>query len=127
LVRFSQLDATILRTTVPAASLTDLSLNSDMYILKFDETAVEKMLNDNPSYSRDIIPAGTYKGTDEDMNTVGQTVKPRTYGITMMFDYGMGLVRQEDWLNVVGRYRAIVNFFILFRLLLTYTFYCKEN
>ncbi|MFZ5945819.1 MAG: TAXI family TRAP transporter solute-binding subunit [Bacillota bacterium] len=68
------LDASILRTTVPAAALTDLSLTSKMYFVKLEDEAVSKMLKDDPSYSKGVIKAGTYKGVNEDVGTIGQKI-----------------------------------------------------
>jgi TRAP transporter TAXI family solute receptor len=69
-----QLDASILRTTVPAAALSDLSLTHEMYMVKMDKAAIEKLLEVEPSYTMDTIKAGIYKDVKEDMLTAGQKI-----------------------------------------------------
>ncbi len=69
-----QLDASILRTTVPAAALTDLSSTHKMYMVKMDDDALAELIKDEPSYSRDIIKTDTYKDMEDDISTVGQKI-----------------------------------------------------
>ena len=49
----------------------ELSKECDIRIIPIDDTVINKMLTYSSSYSRYTIPAGTYKGKDEDINTIG--------------------------------------------------------
>ena len=49
----------------------ELSKECDIRIIPIDDTVINKMLTYSSSYSRYTIPAGTYKGQDEDINTIG--------------------------------------------------------
>ena len=56
-----------LKTTI----IDELSKECDIRIIPIDDTVINKMLTYSSSYSRYTIPAGTYKGQDEDINTIG--------------------------------------------------------
>lgn len=62
-------DAIIINLGVPAAQITDLSTNIDVRFLDLS-TGRDKICTDNPYFFEDIIPAGSYKGQDKDINTV---------------------------------------------------------
>lgn len=56
-----------LKTTI----IDELSKECDIRIIPIDDAVINKMLSYSNSYSRYTIPAGTYKGQDEDVNTIG--------------------------------------------------------
>ena len=56
-----------LKTTI----IDELSKECDIRIIPIDDTVINKMLTYSSSYSRYTIPAGTYNGQDEDINTIG--------------------------------------------------------
>ena len=56
-----------LKTTI----IDELSKECDIRIIPIDDTVINKMLTYSSSYSRYTIPAGTYKGQDENINTIG--------------------------------------------------------
>lgn len=55
----------------PTPAVTDLSTSKQSYLVSLDDAAVEKLIAINPSYTKSVIPAGTYSGIDEDIITVG--------------------------------------------------------
>ena len=55
----------------PTPAVTDLSTSKQSYLVSLDDAAVEKLIEINPSYTKSVIPAGTYSGIDEDIITVG--------------------------------------------------------
>ena len=55
----------------PTPAVTDLSTSKQSYLVSLDDAAVAKLIEINPSYTKSVIPAGTYSGIDEDIITVG--------------------------------------------------------
>jgi hypothetical protein len=56
---------------IPTAALTDLSVTQPITIIQFGPGLREKFLKENPAFIPLTIPAGTYKGVDKDVPTVG--------------------------------------------------------
>ena len=59
-------DAAFLGGAVPTASLTQAATSMDLDFIPFDETAVAALVEEYPFFHRATIPAGTYRGQDED-------------------------------------------------------------
>ncbi len=55
----------------PTPAVTDLSTAKQSYLVSLDDAAVAKLIEINPSYTKSVIPAGTYSGIDQDITTVG--------------------------------------------------------
>lgn len=55
----------------PTPAVTDLSTSKQTYLVSLDDAAVAKLIEINPSYTKSVIPAGTYSGIDQDIITVG--------------------------------------------------------
>jgi len=70
-IRNGQIDAIMEIAGIPTAALTDLSVTHPITIIQFAPGLREKFLKDNPMFSPLTIPAGTYKGVDRDVPTVG--------------------------------------------------------
>ena len=51
--------------------ISELSKQCDIRLLSLDEKNIDKMITVNPAYSRYTIPAGTYNGQEEEVQTVG--------------------------------------------------------
>ncbi|MCP4202566.1 MAG: TAXI family TRAP transporter solute-binding subunit [bacterium] len=58
--------AAFLGGAVPTASITQASSSQNITYVPFDGEAVEQLLADYPFFDRATIPAGTYRGLDED-------------------------------------------------------------
>jgi len=70
-IKMGQVDVVMEIAAIPTAGLTELSLTHDFQILKFAPDLRDKLVAGNPKYLAMTIPAGTYKGIDEDVETVG--------------------------------------------------------
>jgi len=70
-IRDGQIDAVMEIAGIPTAAITDLSVTSPITIIQFAPGLREKFLKDNPMFVPLTIPAGTYKGVDKDVLTVG--------------------------------------------------------
>ncbi|MFQ5528137.1 MAG: TAXI family TRAP transporter solute-binding subunit [Thermoanaerobaculia bacterium] len=58
--------AAFLGGAVPTASITQASSSQDITYVPFDGAAIDQLLDDYPFFDRATIPAGTYRGLDED-------------------------------------------------------------
>ena len=67
------IDAAVLTAGAPTPAVTDLAQNKQIKVISIDDEHMSKLLADCPWYASYTIPAGTYKGFDEDAVTV--TVK----------------------------------------------------
>lgn len=63
-------DAYVVTTGVGNATITDIATSLDVRFLSMSEEAIQKMIEANPGYMRMVIPAGTYRGQNEDIITV---------------------------------------------------------
>ena len=70
-LKTGQIDAAMEIAAIPTASLTELSLTRDISIVQFAPGYREKLVKAMPKYLPMTIPAGTYKGINEDIQTVG--------------------------------------------------------
>ena len=66
-------DAAFVCAGAPTPSITQLAESKSVYLLNIDDAHMAKLLADCPWYASITIPAGTYKGFDQDFNTI--TVK----------------------------------------------------
>ena len=72
-IKDEKIDAAFLCAGAPTGAVTDLATSKDVYLISIDDAHMEKLLADCPWYAALTIPAGTYKGFDEDATTI--TVK----------------------------------------------------
>ena len=68
-----KIDAALLTAGAPTTAVVDLATSNSVYLVSIDDEHMEKLLEACPWYASYTIPAGTYKGFDEDAVTV--TVK----------------------------------------------------
>jgi TRAP transporter TAXI family solute receptor len=66
----NQIDAGFTVAGIPTANLMDLTTTKDVTLLSFDKETMDKILQANPFFVQEVIPAGTYRGIDTDTNTV---------------------------------------------------------
>lgn len=71
LMKDGNADFFTLGTTVPAGAIMDLASARDIKVVPIEGEALEKMQEINPGYKPITIPAGSYPGQDEDVNTIG--------------------------------------------------------
>ncbi|PTX64561.1 hypothetical protein C8P63_10254 [Melghirimyces profundicolus] len=84
-----QLDASFGILGLPASSIEEITASEEVRLLGVDDGALKKMQAERPFYQPLNIPGGTYKGQDEDVQTV--TLKAVLYASN---DLGEDLVYQ---------------------------------
>ena len=70
-LKTGQIDAAMQIAAIPTPDITEVSLTHDVEIIRFAPGYRDKLVNEMPKYLAMVIPAGTYKGIDEDVETVG--------------------------------------------------------
>lgn len=70
-LKMGQVDMVMEIAAIPTPSITELSLTREIQIVRFAPGYREKLIETSPQYLPMTIPAGTYKGIDEDVETVG--------------------------------------------------------
>ena len=68
-----KIDAAFIVAGPPTPAITELCTTNDAYLVPIDGDVAKKLMETNSFYTEHLIPAGTYKGQDEDVKTV--TVK----------------------------------------------------
>ena len=66
-----KIDAMIYTVGHPAAAITEVSNTCDVDFVNVEGPAIDKLVEENPFYRVATIPAGMYKGLDEDITTFG--------------------------------------------------------
>ncbi|MEX2535263.1 MAG: TAXI family TRAP transporter solute-binding subunit [Trueperaceae bacterium] len=70
-LRDGQIDAGFWSVGAPTSSILDLATSRDIVVLEMSEEEITSSLEADPTFARYTLPAGTYPGQDEDVNTVG--------------------------------------------------------
>ncbi|NLO55960.1 MAG: TAXI family TRAP transporter solute-binding subunit [Thermovirga sp.] len=65
-----QLDVGFVVAGYPTASIMDLATLHDMTLIEFDDAMIEDLHAEFPFFVKDVVPAGTYRGVDKDVQTV---------------------------------------------------------
>jgi TRAP transporter TAXI family solute receptor len=65
----NQIDAGFIVAGVPTSALMDLTTARDADIFNFDKDTLDKIIEENPFFVANVIPANTYGGIDYDVNT----------------------------------------------------------
>ena len=65
----NQIDAGFVVAGVPTSALMDLTTVKDVALFNFDNATMDKIIKANPFFIANVIPAGTYKGIDTNINT----------------------------------------------------------
>jgi hypothetical protein len=65
-----QLDVGFVVAGFPTASIMDLATMHDITLIEFDDKLIEELSAEFPFFVKDIVPAGTYRGIDKDIQTV---------------------------------------------------------
>ncbi|MCL1876388.1 MAG: TAXI family TRAP transporter solute-binding subunit [Synergistaceae bacterium] len=64
-----QIDAGFVVAGVPTSALMDLTTTKEVALLNFDAETMKRIIDANPFFTANVIPAGTYKGINEDITT----------------------------------------------------------
>ena len=66
-----KIDAMIYTIGPPAAAITEAATTCDVELVSVTGAPIDKLVADNPYYRKATVPAGMYKGTDQDVTTFG--------------------------------------------------------
>lgn len=66
-----KIDAMIYTIGHPAAAITEAATTCDVELVSVAGAPIDKLVADNPYYRTATVPAGMYKGTDQDVTTFG--------------------------------------------------------
>ena len=69
-IKDGKIDAGFVVAGAPTTAIVDLSTTKDTYLVGMDDEHIDSLLKTSPFYSKATIPAGTYKGQTEDVDTV---------------------------------------------------------
>jgi len=64
------IDAAFVTAGFPTAAVTDIAAQHPVKIISLDDALIDKITKDYPYYTKIVIPAGTYSGLNEDVQTV---------------------------------------------------------
>ncbi len=69
-IKDGKIDAGFVVAGAPTTAIVDLSTTKNTYLVGMDDEHIDALLKASPFYSKATIPAGTYNGQTEDVNTV---------------------------------------------------------
>jgi TRAP transporter TAXI family solute receptor len=69
-IKDGNLDASLITAGTPTASVTELANAHDIRIVPLSGPAIDKLREVQPYYAKVVLPAGTYKGQDADVQTI---------------------------------------------------------
>ncbi len=69
-LRDEKIDAFFCVAGIPTTAITDLAMGTDITVLSVEDAEFEKLTEKYDFYTKQIIPAGTYTGVEEDVQTV---------------------------------------------------------
>ncbi|MEZ5825110.1 MAG: TAXI family TRAP transporter solute-binding subunit [Geminicoccaceae bacterium] len=55
----------------PNGSIQEATTTTEAHLVPVEGAEIDALVNDNPYYSKAVIPGGMYKGSDEDTSTFG--------------------------------------------------------
>lgn len=64
-----QIDAAFLTAGLPTSAVTEVAQTSDIVVVPIESAKVKEMIEEYPFYTEVVIPKGTYRGQEEDVNT----------------------------------------------------------
>lgn len=100
-----QIDAFFYPVQSPGSAITELSISTDVEILSLPDEFLKKFLGEYVGYVQYTIPAGTYKGQDQDVNTLATGQFVSTLRDSMTEDEVYVLMHdifdnRDSWANV---------------------------
>jgi len=64
------IDALFVTSAFPIPSIVDMSQKRDITLVEFTEEEIAKIHEKYPYYTKAVVPGGSYRGVDEDVNTI---------------------------------------------------------
>jgi len=69
-LRDGHIDAAFVTAGLPTAAIQDIAAQRNITLVPVSDELIAKLRADYPFYTRVVVPAGTYRGVDEDVQTV---------------------------------------------------------
>ena len=69
-IKDGNLDASLITAGLPTSSVTDLANGHDIRVVPLNGPAIAKLQESQPYYANSVIPAGSYKGVEADVETL---------------------------------------------------------
>jgi hypothetical protein len=67
----NKVDAIVYTVGHPNGSIQEATTTVDAVLVPLEGPAIDRLVEENPYYSKAVIPGGMYKGNDQDVNTFG--------------------------------------------------------
>lgn len=64
------LSASLITAGTPTSSIVELANGHSINVIALEGKAIEALRKNQPYYAQSVLPAGTYKGVDKDINTI---------------------------------------------------------
>lgn len=69
-LKTGSVDVHVYGTGIGSAQISELMRTGDIKLIPMDQEIIDAMVADNPDFGAGLIPAGTYEGQDQDIQTV---------------------------------------------------------
>jgi len=69
-IKDGHVDAAFLTAGTPTAAVTDLSTTHSINVVSIDPQKADELITQYPYYFKTVVPAGTYKNQEEDVDTI---------------------------------------------------------
>ncbi|MBU2953529.1 TAXI family TRAP transporter solute-binding subunit [Marinobacter sp. F3R08] len=69
-IKDGNLDASLITAGAPTASIVELANGHDISVIPLTGDPIKKLQETQPYYTSTVLPAGTYKGVDKDVETI---------------------------------------------------------
>lgn len=70
-LKSGEIDAFFCTAGAPTTAVQELAKDMNIRLISLDDRNCRQLIDEYPSYTQCVIPAGTYQGQDEDVSTVG--------------------------------------------------------
>lgn len=96
-IKDNQLDVAIGTMPIPTGIITDLTLQHQVKLIRVSEEEQKKFFEKNPFFITITVPSGTYKGIDQDVDTVA--FRGIVYGTTRLSEDKAYEITKAIWEN----------------------------
>ena len=94
-----RLDARFVAAGVSTSALMDLATKKEVSFINFDNVTMDRIIQANPYFVANVIPAGTYKGIDEDIATPAVMAMLITHDdmpVDVIYNFTKGMFENKD-------------------------------
>lgn len=94
-----QIDAAFLTAGLPTSAVTEVAQTSDIVVVPIESAKISEMIEEYPFYTEVVIPAGTYKGQEDDVTTaavMAMLVVPENLDEDLAYELTKSLFEQRQ-------------------------------